>query len=80
MMLGILRGARSLAQGLPADAEGHGRAVWLTSHFVTQMGGHSGGFLGPSSAVDFCGQIYRFVRVHLSLGESLCLRCPEVQN
>ena len=46
-------------------------AVDVTSHFVTQMGGHSGGFLGPSSEEDFCGQICSFVRVHLSLSKSL---------
>ena len=54
--------------------------VPVTSHFVTQMGGHSGGFLGPSSAVDFCGQICSFMRVYLTLDLSLRLRCPKIQQ
>ena len=56
------------------------RVAHVTSHFFTQIAEHCGGFLGPSSAVDFCGQNCSFLRVYLKLGESLCLRCPKVQN
>ena len=57
-----------------------GQLAQVTSHFFTQIAEHCGGFLGPSSAVDFCGQNCSFLRVYLKLGESLCLRCPKVQN
>ena len=54
-------------------------AAEITSFFVTQMVGHSGGFLGPSSAVDFFGQICSFMRV-LTFDLSLRLRCPTIQK
>ena len=54
-------------------------SVLVTSHFFfTQIVNHFGGFLGPSSAGDFCGPIFSFIRVHLTLGERLRLRCLKI--